>query len=177
MDKNELFPSAAPDFSDPLGLLRACHERVFKHCDLVENLAAHLGDKGPDQEAREAAAQVHRYFSVAAKHHHEDEEQDVFPRLAHQSLKLADLIHSLKKDHEQLEALWAEIAPLLAKPAGIENIEAFQTLAGRFADAYRTHARMENSELLDMAQHIFSSDELKQIGRAMAERRGVKQPF
>ena len=177
MDKNELFPSAAPDFSDPLGLLRACHERVFKHCDLVENLAAHLGDKGPDQEAREAAAQVHRYFSVAAKHHHEDEEQDVFPRLAHQSLKLADLIHSLKKDHEQLEALWAGIAPLLAKPAGIEDIEAFQTLAGRFADAYRTHARMENSELLDMAQHIFSSDELKQIGRAMAERRGVKQPF
>lgn len=177
MNKNELFPPAAPDFRDPLGLLRACHERVLKHCDIIENLAAHLADKGLDQEAREAAAQAHRYFSVAAKHHHEDEEQDVFPRLARQSLKLADLIHTLKQEHEQLEALWAEIAPLLAKPANIEDIEAFRTLATRLADAYRTHVLKENSELLDMAQHIFSSDELKQIGRAMAERRGVKQPI
>lgn len=177
MSTNELFPPAAPDFSDPLGLLRACHERVFKHCDIVENLAAHLADKGLDQEAREAAAQVHRYFSVAAKHHHEDEEQDVFPRLARQSLKLADLIHSLKQEHERLDALWAEIAPLLAKPVSIEDVEAFQAQAERLADAYRSHARKENSELLEMAQHIFGSDELKQIGRAMAERRGVKQPF
>lgn len=177
MSTNDLFPPAAPDFSDPLGLLRACHERVFKHCDILENLAAYLADKGLDQEASEAAAQVHRYFSVAAKHHHEDEEQDVFPRLARQSLKLADLIHSLKQEHERLDALWAEIAPLLAKPASIGDVEAFQALAERFADAYRNHARKENSELLEMAQHVFGSDELKQIGRAMAERRGVKQPF
>ena len=59
----------------------------------------------------------------------------------------------------------------------IEDVEAFQAQAERLADAYRSHARKENSELLEMAQHIFGSDELKQIGRAMAERRGVKQPF
>ena len=177
MDKNDLFPTTAPDFSDPLGLLRACHERVFKHCDIVLNLVSHLADKGLDQEAHEAAAQVHRYFSVAAKHHHEDEEQDVFPRLARQSLKLADLVHTLKLEHEQLEALWAKLSPLLAKPASIEDVNSFQALAERFADAYRTHVRKENSELLEMAQHIFSSDELMQIGRAMAERRGVKLPL
>jgi len=177
MNKEDLFPPAAPDFSDPLGLLRACHERVFKHCDILENLAAHLANQGVDQETREAAAQVHRYFSVAAKHHHQDEEQDLFPRLARQSLKLADQVHQLKQEHEQLDALWAELEPLLAKPASIENIEAFQSLAERFATAYRTHVQRENSDLLDMAQHIFSSDELKQIGLAMAERRGVKKTF
>jgi len=177
MDKNELFPPAAPDFSDPLGLLRACHENVFKHCDMVENLAAHLADKGLDQEARQAAAQIHRYFSVAAKQHHEDEEQDLFPRLARQSLKLAELIHTLKQDHQQLDVLWAELEPSLAKPAGIEDVKAFGDLAQRFATAYRDHGRKENSELLEMAQHIFSSEELKQIGQAMAERRGVKHPF
>ncbi len=177
MNKNELFPPAAPDFSDPLGMLRACHERVLKHCDIIESLAAHLADKGVDQDAREAAAQVHRYFSIAAKHHHEDEEHDVFPRLARQSLKLADLVHSLKQDHERLEALWAEIEPLLAKPAAIQDTEAFLSLSERFAAAYREHVRRENSDLLDMAQHIFGSDELKKIGQAMAERRGVKHPF
>lgn len=177
MSRDNPFPSAAPDFSDPLGLLRACHERIFKQCDMVENLAAHLADKGPDLEASEAAAKIHRYFSTAAKHHHQDEEQDLFPRLARQSLKLADLIHSLKQEHERLDALWSEIAPLLARPAAIEDAAAFRELAGRFAEAYRNHARKENSEVLEMAQHIFSQDELKQIGRAMAERRGVKQPF
>jgi hemerythrin-like domain-containing protein len=174
MNSNELFPPAAPDFSDPLGLLRACHERVFKHCDILENLAAHIGDKGVDQDAREAAAQVHKYFSVAGKHHHQDEEQDIFPRLARQSLKLADLIHQLKQDHERLDALWDEIEPLLSRPARIEDAENFLAMAQQFADAYRAHARRENEELLEMAQHIFGSDELKQIGEKMAERRGVQ---
>jgi hemerythrin-like domain-containing protein len=177
MDKNELFPPAAPDFSDPLGLLRACHENVFRHCDMVEKLAAHVANTGLDQEAHQAAAQIHRYFSVAARQHHEDEEQDLFPRLARQSLKLAELIHGLKQEHQQLDALWAELEPLLAKPAGIEDAAAFSGLAKRFAEAYRNHARKENSELLEMAQHIFSGDELKLIGQAMAERRGVKHPF
>jgi hemerythrin-like domain-containing protein len=177
MSKDDLFPIAAPDFSDPLGLLRACHERVFKHCDLTEDLAAHIADQGIDQAAREAAAQVHRYFAVAAKHHHEDEEQELFPRLARQSTQLAELVHSLKQEHGQLDALWAEFEPLLATPAAIQDIEEFQSLAERFSDAYRTHARRENSELLDGAEHFFDSDELKQIGQSMAERRGVKQRF
>lgn len=174
MSTNNPFPTAAPDFNDPLGLLRACHERVLKHCDIVENLATHLADKGPDLEASEAAGKIHRYFSTAAKHHHEDEEQDLFPRLARQSLKLADLIHSLKHDHQQLDALWSEIAPLLARPAAIEDMDAFHKLARRFAEAYRSHVKRENNELLETAQHILSSDELRQIGQAMAERRGVK---
>jgi hemerythrin-like domain-containing protein len=174
MNSNDLFPPAAPDFSDPLGLLRACHERVFKHCDILENLAAHLGDKGLDQDAREAAAQVHKYFSVAGRHHHQDEEQDIFPRLARQSLKLADLVHQLKQDHEKLDALWVQLEPLLARPATITDNAAFLELAQQYTDAYRAHARRENEELLDMAQHIFGGDELKQIGEKMAERRGLQ---
>lgn len=177
MNNNELFPPAAPDFSDPLGLLRACHERVLKHCDILDNLAVHIANQGIDQEAKEAAAQVHRYFSTAAKHHHEDEEQELFPRLARQSLKLADLVHQLKKEHEALDALWHELSPLLARPAAINDIATFQSLAEQMADGYRRHVRRENSELLDIAQHIFGADELKKIGQKMAERRGVQVTF
>ncbi len=174
MNSNELFPPAAPDFSDPLGLLRACHERVLKHCDTLENLAAHIGDKGVDLDAKEAAAQVHKYFSTAAKHHHQDEEQDIFPRLARQSLKLADIVHQLKQDHSHLDAQWEQLAPLLARPATIEDNAAFLELTQQFADAYRAHVRKENEDLLDLAQHIFGSDELNEIGEKMAERRGIQ---
>lgn len=174
MSTHDIFPPAAPDFSDPLGLLRACHERVLKHCDTLENLAAHIADKGIDQDAREAAAQVHKYFSVAGKHHHQDEEQDIFPRLARQSLKLADLIHRLKQAHRTIDALWEPLAPLLARPATIQDSEAFSALVEPFTEAYRSHVRQENEELLDRAQHIFGSDELKEIGEKMAARRGLQ---
>lgn len=172
MNENTLFPPAAPDFSDPLGLLRACHDRISQHCDTLQRLAVHIAEKGVDQEAREAAAQVHRYFTVAGKHHSQDEEQDLFPRLARQSLKLADLIHQLKQEHEAIDALWEPLAPLLSRPASIEDSSAFSEQAKQFTDAYRAHIRKENEDLLNMAQHIFSSDELKQIGEKMAERRG-----
>jgi hemerythrin-like domain-containing protein len=177
MNENSPFPSAAPDFSDPLGLLRACHDRVLQHCDTLLNLAAHIGDKGVDQDAREAAAQVHKYFSVAGKHHHQDEEQDIFPRLARQSLKLADRVHRLKQDHQAIDTLWGQLAPLLTRPAAIEDSAAFLELAQQFADTYRAHVLRENEDLLDMAQHIFSRDELEDIGKKMAERRGVKFPL
>lgn len=174
MNENSPFPSAAPDFSDPLGLLRACHERVLQHCDTLENLAAHIGDKGIDQDAKEAAAQIHKYFSVAGKHHHQDEEQDIFPRLARISLKLADRVHKLKKEHEAIDAMWEPLAPLLARPATITDTDAFSTMAQQYADANRDHVRSENEELLDMAQHIFGRDELNAIGEKMAERRGLQ---
>jgi len=173
MSTHDLFPTAAPDFSDPLGLLRACHERVLQHCETLLKLADHLATQGVDQEAREAAAKVFKYFSVAGRHHHQDEEQDLFPRLARQSLKLAELVHQLKQEHQVLDALWEQLQPLLAKPATIEDSTAFLALAQQFAEAYRTHVQRENEELLDRAQHIFGRDELKQIGEKMAERRSV----
>jgi hemerythrin-like domain-containing protein len=174
MSTHDLFPPAAPDFSDPLGLLRACHERVLQHCELLLKLADHITSHGADQEAREAAVKIHKYFSVAGKHHHQDEEQDIFPRLSRVSLKLADRVYRLKQQHQAIDALWGQIAPLLTRPATIEDNAAFLALAQQLAELYRDHIHMENEELLDVAQHIFSREELKQIGEKMAERRGVQ---
>jgi hemerythrin-like domain-containing protein len=174
MSTHDLFPPAAPDFSDPLGLLRACHERVLQHCETLLKLADHIAAQGVDQEAREAAARIYKYFSVAGKHHHQDEEQDIFPRLARVSLKLADRVHQLKQQHQSIDALWQQLAPLLSRPASIEEHAAFKALAQQLAEAYREHIRKENEELLDVAQHIFGRDELNQIGEKMAERRGLQ---
>lgn len=176
MNTSNPFPSAAPDFGDPLGLLRACHERIFQHCDTLERLPPHLSQAGADRDFCTAAARIHRYFSSAAKHHHADEEQDLFPRLARQSPKLADAVQRLTQEHEQLDALWCEMEPLLASPSAINELEGFAALAQRFAAAYRDHAGKENEEILDIAQHILSASELMELGQRMAERRGVSQP-
>lgn len=172
------FPDAAPDFSDPIGLLRACHGRIEAHCDTLERLVEHLRDKGVDAEARTAAGRIHHYFSTAGRHHHQDEEQDLFPHLARQSLKLADLVHRLHREHAAMDTLWQQLEPLLQRPAGIDDIDAFGALVQRFTAAYRSHIAVENEELLEMARHILSSAELKKLGANMAARRGVRlNPF
>jgi hemerythrin-like domain-containing protein len=174
MSKDNQLPPAAHDFSNPLALLRACHERILRHGELLLTLADHIATNGVDAQAREAAAGIYKYFSVAGRHHHQDEEQDLFPRLARQSLKLADRVHALKQQHQSIDALWQQLMPLLTRPASIEDPDAFRALAEQFAAAYRDHIQKENEELLDIAQHIFSREELKQIGEKMAERRGIQ---
>ncbi|HEY0633874.1 MAG TPA: hemerythrin domain-containing protein [Gammaproteobacteria bacterium] len=174
MTQTNPFPETAPDFSDPLGLLRACHQRMLDHCERLLKLADHLQRHGADDEALKAAAAIYRYFTTSARHHHADEEQDLFPRLARESLKLADLVHRLKQEHGELDALWRELEPLLLRPATIADPLAFHELCSRFAVAYRGHIHTENSELLEMARHILSQAELKKLGASMAERRGVR---
>lgn len=168
------FPEAAPDFSDPLGLLRACHGRIEQHCATLQQLIPHLREHGVDAEARTAAHNIHRYFSTAGQLHHQDEEQDLFPRLARQSLKLADLVYRLRQEHERMEALWRQLAPQLEKPDRIEDVEALARLVEEFTTLYHGHIARENEELLELARHIFSSDELKKLGTRMAERRGIR---
>jgi len=174
MNTTNPFPESAPDFSDPLGLLRACHQRMLDNCERLLKLADHLQSNGADSEALQAAAAIYRYFTTSARHHHADEEQDLFPRLARESLKLADLVHRLKKEHEELDALWQELEPLLLRPANISDPVGFRELSSRFVEAYQRHIRVENNELLEMARHIFSTAELKKLGASMAERRGVR---
>ncbi|MFO7593029.1 MAG: hemerythrin domain-containing protein [Pseudomonadota bacterium] len=176
MNTSNPFPSAAPDFSDPLGLLRACHERIFRHCDTLEKLPTHIAEKGADREFREAVAKIHRYFTTAAKHHHADEERDLFPLLVRRSLDMADTIDRLKQEHEHLDALWKDLEPLLAKPSTIKDPPTLETPARHFAEANRNHAQKENEEILDVVRHLFSNEDIKKLGRSMAERRGVSLP-
>lgn len=171
------FPEAAPDFSDPLGLLRACHERILQHCAMLERLVEHLRAHGADAEVRSAAGKIHHYFSTAGQHHHQDEEQDLFPRLARQSLKLADLVHRLRQDHGRMEALWQQLGPQLASPARISDIDGFAAQVAEFGTLYREHIARENDDLLEIARHILSSDDLKKLGKQMAERRGRPAPL
>jgi hemerythrin-like domain-containing protein len=165
------FPEPAPDFSDPLGMLRACHQRMLSNCDLLEKLAAHMEKSGADDDARAAAQRVHRYFSTAAQFHHQDEEEDVFPRLVRTSLKLATVINDLKQDHEKIQAAWQDLEPMLRQIHHIGDMEMFRQVAGNFANLYRQHIKVEERDFLDTAQHLLSSEQLAAIGESMQERR------
>lgn len=171
------FPTVAPDFSDPLGLLRACHGRILAHCAALERLVPHLSHHGVDAEAREAIARVHRYFATAAPHHHADEEQDLFPRLTAAAPELVPLMQALEEEHEALEHHWQVLAPLLAEPEkALADRDAFAHAVSGFVAAYRAHALKENEQLLPRAAEVLSPADLRALGRRMAERRHVSLP-
>jgi hemerythrin-like domain-containing protein len=167
-----LIPQVA-DFDDPLGVLRACHQRMLAQCETLEKLVPHIAEHGVDAEARSAIAAVVKYFTSSAVHHHQDEEQDLFPVLNRQSLKLADIVHRLKQQHREIDALWKTLAADLKKGAALKDDDAFAGHASAFCEAYRDHIRLEEKELLMLAQHILSSRQLQELGDAMARRRGL----
>ena len=170
----DAFPKPAPDFSDPLGLILACHQRMLGHCELLERLAEHMKHSGADEDARQAARKAHQYFSTAAQHHHDDEEQDVFPRVARASEEMAALVQRLQQDHERIDAAWNDLGPMLADPRNIGDFERFAGLVDGFCKLYREHIRVEEAEFFDPARQVLGSEDLKAIGAAMQARRQPK---
>ncbi|MFA5915130.1 MAG: hemerythrin domain-containing protein, partial [Burkholderiales bacterium] len=108
------FSSPAAGFEAPLEMLSACHGRVERQCQTLLRLVPHLAANGPDQAAREAAQNVMRYFDTSARHHHADEEEDLFPLLlrsapAAQLAPLRELVAVLLAQHRELEQVWGEL--------------------------------------------------------------------
>ena len=71
----------AVGFEVPLEMLAACHLRVQDQCSTLLRLVPHIAACGSDRPAQEAATAVMRYFDTSARHHHDDEERDLFPAL------------------------------------------------------------------------------------------------
>jgi hemerythrin-like domain-containing protein len=172
----DALPGELPGFDEPLALLRACHTRMLDHCDLLERLVDAPGDGTGVDETREATRKVIGYFTSSAPLHHQDEESDLFPLLIRQSLKLADLIHSLKQEHRQLVVLWEGMLPELQRLPEVADRRDLAEKAAEFCELNRRHIRRENKEFLPLAESSLSRRQLKDIGITMAGRRGVRYP-
>lgn len=166
----------APGLEVPLEMLAACHGRIESQCATLRRLVPHVAANGADSQARTAAVNVMRYFDTSARHHHEDEEQDLFPALIESmagsdAVCLREMIQGLTADHRALEAAWQRLRRVLERiaagasaPLAADDVEAMIGL-------YERHIEREESELLPMAARLLSEDELARIGRAMRERR------
>jgi hemerythrin-like domain-containing protein len=169
-------PAAGPEA--PLDMLAACHTRVEKQCQTLERLQAHLIVHASDTAAQEAAHALLRYFNSAAKHHHEDEEVDLFPALldamaGSDAVCIRTLIEALEAEHRELENRWTQLqAPLQAIAQGLPVVLSKAETAA-FVTGYRSHILREDRELLPMAQRLLGPQALALLGHAMRSRRGL----
>lgn len=172
-------PAAGPDA--PLDMLGACHTRVEKQCRTLERLAPHLIQHGSNADACEAATAVLRYFDIAAVHHHADEEQDLFPALLEamagsDAVCIRDLCRMLSDEHRMLEQHWQQLRTVLQAIAQGLPAELTPDRVSAFTSAYRSHMAREDQELIPMARRLLGELALEQMGRAMAQRRGLSWP-
>ena len=173
-----LFPTPSADFDHPIDILDGCHERIMRNCATIERLAVHIGIHGRDADARQAAAGVLRYFDTAGKHHHRDEEDDLFPALE-SSRRPASEMRSPR--------CWRRCAPTTARSTCsgarmrarlaeiIEGRDAplTEALAREFTAAYEAHIARETDELLPLARRMLDAPATRSLGDSMAGRRGV----
>jgi hemerythrin-like domain-containing protein len=171
----------AVGFEVPLEMLAACHGRVQHQCETLQRLLVHLHTHGADLAAQEAARAILRYFDTAARHHHEDEEQDLFPALLESmagsdAVCLRELTDALCREHRLLEHRWAALRQRLLQVAdGCASTLQDDDIPG-FVQLYERHIAREEAELLPMAARLLSDAERDRIGRAMRTRRDVNAP-
>ena len=125
--------------------LTDCHARIRKFCALAKRLS----EGGPADHTREAAADLHRYFSIALPLHVRDEDESVRPRLE----RLADPSLSAALETMSAEHVTAEVAldELLAEWSAIaqapSEARCLQTrTAALWFDTYM-HRHLEAEEL------------------------------
>jgi len=173
---------AAPEssFDDPLGLLSDCHRRIER---FLRQLLA-VTDRGPklDDDARHALEVALRYFREAAPRHTRDEEDSLFPRLRAsgdpQARQALAIVEALESDHATADAAHAEVdkigmAWLEGGVIDTDNLTRLRQLLTDLQSLYAHHIDIEDNTLFPAAGRVLSRDSIADVGREMAERRGI----
>ncbi len=175
------FSTPAVGFDQPLEMLHACHDRVRRSLDLLVRVCERLEAGHIDAAVHEAAADVVRYFDKAAPHHHEDEEQHIFPRVLSlaQDAAVRAAVLRLQEDHLAMEQQWSRLRTPLAALArghadafGAEQLES----ARLFASLYTSHMVLEDDIVFPAAVVLMDEDALRAMGAEMESRRGAQRP-
>ena len=174
---SSLTGAPAAGFEQPFEMLEACHERVHRMLALLGRLREHLHGHGADEQARQAARDVMRYFDQAAPEHHRDEERHVFPPLlAQNDPATVAVVVRLQQDHLQMESRWAAARIVLSSLAAGE-LQALapheEAVLDAFASLYAGHIEAEEQIAYPTAAALLPGEALQEMSRDMMQRRGL----
>ena len=167
-----------PHLPTPFEMLGACHERVEGMLALLQRLRERMRAQGADAQVRQAAADVMRYFDLAAREHHRDEELHVFPPLLAQGdgAVVATIVR-LQIDHLNMEWRWLAAHDVLAAIAtgGLQWLTPNHDGAlDAFVRLYDKHIETEEQIVFPAAAALVTGQPLQAMGREMMARRGAR---
>jgi hemerythrin-like domain-containing protein len=170
------------DFSDPIGMLGDCHRRIERFLAVLVKLASEWRGAALGEQERAALSASLRYFREAAPKHTADEEESLFPRMRAADPEGARAVFAcldaLENEHRAAVEWHAEadaLGMVWLRRGSLSSDEAsrLETLVGQLAALYRSHIRIEDTEVFPNAARILSPDDRQGIGVEMAARRGL----
>ena len=184
--------SAAPPPRDETvqDALLGCHMRIRHFTEMACKLAhAHEADA---EQIQRAAAEVHRYFTVALPLHEADENMSLHPRLirvlgheksATDSIETALLrklggpaADAMVEQHESIDQLVERLVPLCmilrSQPAKLDELsQELHEISAALQEIFTAHLALEEKTVFPAMERFLSVDELAEIRREMRERR------
>jgi len=173
---NQISPAKSePNIEDPVDLLTGCHDRI-RHFTGVAVKLAHA-QASPREEVVQAAAGVHRYYSVSLPLHEADEEQTLRPRLAAIcDQKLRHALAAMSDQHMAIDELLERLLPLLLMVQN--NPEALPAAGAEMCaitkaldEMFRAHLQMEEDVIFPAIRTALAEAEQAEILREMQQRR------
>lgn len=157
---------------DPLRALQECHRRIEEQLTALEKLAERPAS------APGAAEAVLDYFDTSGLLHHQDEDEDLFPRLRRRAaaagrIEVAAAIDELEREHATMDAQWRRLRPKLDAIAAMRDATLEPGEVARFAWLYRRHMDRESALVLPFANEALGEEERAELGARMAARRGA----
>lgn len=168
--------------SDAVDMLLACHVRIRAFTDTAGRLGRVL-DVAP-AEVGDAAARVHRYYTVALPLHAEDEDRSVAPRLRAVALPhgVEEALTAMTHQHLGIEEATAAVAPLwlavAAEPGRQPELRAeLARHAALLERLWEVHLGIEERVIFPAVRARVDREELAAVAAEMRTRReGRWQP-
>jgi hemerythrin-like domain-containing protein len=169
------------DFHDPLGMLSDCHRRIARFLETLINVAEQVNGGALNEQQHEALETALKYFREAAPKHTADEEDSLFPRLRIRAMatgKRLGLMTILHSDHVAVVSRHDAVDDLGRKwlsNGQLTNDEAprLLDLLHGLRETYQEHIEIEETKLFPFAAKILTPRDLQEMGKEMAQRRGL----
>ncbi len=162
-----------------IDMLVSCHERIRRFTALARKIAE-CSEASPDQIC-DAAADVHRYFTVALPLHEADETLSVEPRLqaAAPGSEEALAAQEMLRQHTRINAVLRQLLPLWdALCREPEKSSEFSPrllqLTSEFEALWAVHLKLEEETVFPAIRQLDDSEK-DEILREMRERRRFQE--
>lgn len=171
----DTMPPAA-QLTTPLDYIFADHFRQRVLCSVLDDIA----ETGVVD--RDIAAAALRFLKTDFAPHVIDEEEDLFPLLRRRSQpedRIEDVLGDLSQEHasDKLDAdgIVEGLQTVLESDDNAADDD-LRILLRRFAASERRHLIVENAIVMPLARTRLTKDDLRNLGRRMAARRGLDYP-
>jgi hemerythrin-like domain-containing protein len=171
-----------PDFTNPLGLLVHCHEKIEVQLNTLERAGEILraGDTRSLPRVFAAIDGACAHFAIPGVKHTEDEEVSLFPRLRERggaagqdALAAMTELESQHRRGEQFHAELDELVGCLPRDgsADAKELDRFNELVAELTTLYRPHILLENNFVFPIAAEVLPASEIQALGEEMRARR------